>query len=192
MPNWCNNELFISVDFPPGNLLPHELESLENGRAWKQLQEVNKCLEEDTKKSDKDKRILGFQNFVHSEQNENWYENNVSNWGTKWNITCWNAVLLEERHDREISAFFDTAWSPPLNFVKNMSKQYPDLVIGIQYAEWGMDFGGFAVFKKGKMVEDKDWSIYDILTSSEKYVDDDTDNHWELYDEIKDDVTNYM
>lgn len=59
-----------------------------------------------------------------------WYEWNVRNWGTKWEISDDGASVVS-RADRELVYSMDTAWSPPIEALNNLAKQYPTLAFTI-------------------------------------------------------------
>ena len=42
---------------------------------------------------------------------------------------------------------FDTAWSPPIKFLENVAKQWPNLTFVLEYEELGMGFKGLAKFQ---------------------------------------------
>lgn len=76
---------------------------------------------------------------------ENWYDWNVTNWGTKWDVAVSHndeypeTELVEEWSDRLIYRF-NTAWSPPLPAIATLSQQYPNLEFNLSYEEetgWG-------------------------------------------------------
>jgi hypothetical protein len=76
----------------------------------------------------------------------NWYNFNNSKWGTKWDIAKsdsaddWNATEITSESATHISYRFDTAWSPPLPVIEELSVQYPELAITLDYEEeqgWG-------------------------------------------------------
>lgn len=70
-----------------------------------------------------------------------WYEWNVENWGTKWDVT--QLEDFETFHVNETNSVriaFDSAWSPPEAFYAKMA----DLGFDIEAYYWepGMDFCG--------------------------------------------------
>lgn len=54
-----------------------------------------------------------------------WYNWNVRNWGTKWEISDDNAWI--QRKPRAVEYELVTAWSPPVEAITNLAKQYPTL-----------------------------------------------------------------
>ena len=63
--------------------------------------------------------------------NKDWYDWNIINWGTKWDA-CDPSV---ETTDNEIILEFRTAWSTPKPVFLKLAKQYPELMINIDYAD---------------------------------------------------------
>lgn len=91
---------------------------------------------------------------------ENWYDWNVRNWGTKWDVAVSDkeqypeTELIEEWSDRLIYSF-NTAWDTPLSAIKNLSEQYPNLEFNLSYEE-ETGWGGELEFKNGEhnIIED--------------------------------------
>ena len=86
----------------------------------------------------------------------NWYDWNVRNWGTKWDI-----AMSDEEQYRETSVDmtdadsvtyqFNTAWSPPTEAILTLSSQYPELVFTLTYQE-ETGWGGDCLIMDGKFV----------------------------------------
>lgn len=78
-------------------------------------------------------------------QGENWYDFNVRNWGTKWDVAVGNdeqypETELYEESETQLCYKFNTAWSPPQPAIQNLSEQYPDVTFTLSYEEetgWG-------------------------------------------------------
>lgn len=70
-----------------------------------------------------------------------WYEWSIENWGTKWN--AYDDEVLED----DTVARFDTAWSHPFPVVKQLSRDHPDDVIAVVYADedLGCNFGAYFI-----------------------------------------------
>lgn len=95
MPNWCLNNLTIS----------HEDRSkvMEFVRAYK---EDKAC-----------------EHYLPRPADEDWYEWNIANWGTKWDIGSDNGEvhgLNPTIVDNEATMSFDSAWSPPTGLYKEL------------------------------------------------------------------------
>ena len=80
---------------------------------------------------------------------QDWYSWSNANWGTKWNAYSQNS----DEGSNEIS--FETAWSTPYPVIEALSRNYPDAVISLRYAD--EDFGhncGEYTFQAGDLVEE--------------------------------------
>jgi len=74
-----------------------------------------------------------------------WYDWNVRNWGTKWDVAVRDNEEYPdtELHDESTTTLgykFNTAWSPPVEAITKLSKQYPSLEMNLSYEEetgWG-------------------------------------------------------
>ena len=89
-----------------------------------------------------------------------WYNWNVRNWGTKWDV----AVSADEKYpDTYIEGptvngenlvvyyNFHTAWSPPFPAMEKLSAQYPSLLFTLSYEE-ETGWGGEAEFLRGENI----------------------------------------
>lgn len=56
-----------------------------------------------------------------------WYDYNVMTFGCKWD----SEVVLEKSTDTEIVLSTETPWSAPYNWLRTISKKYPELVFHI-------------------------------------------------------------
>ena len=79
---------------------------------------------------------------------DDWYNWNVRNWGTKWDVavsstdTHPDTTMMETANgDNHVVYYnFETAWSRPMPALINLSSQYPDLLFTLVYEEetgWG-------------------------------------------------------
>ena len=92
---------------------------------------------------------LSFNHFVPrpESEEENWYEWNCENWGTKWDVDE-DEVSIDRMSEEVINFDFLTAWSPPINFLKNLAKLYEKIYIECNYIEESMGFKGFVIITK--------------------------------------------
>jgi hypothetical protein len=83
-----------------------------------------------------------------------WYNWNIRNWGTKWDVAVSNdekysdTELMEETKN-SLAYRFNTAWSPPTEIIAKLSEQYPNLVFTLSYEE-ETGWGGETVFEGGE------------------------------------------
>lgn len=114
MPNWCGNQL----------ILRHSDQS-----------KVNALAEELSKSVDQVELFRYFRPRPLTEE-ENWYDWNVTNWGTKWDAS----VHYANAQDNEVVIDFDTAWGPPIALYEFIMKDGWE--IEAAYFEPGMGFVG--------------------------------------------------
>ena len=88
MPNWCSNTLTLSHEDPA----------------------------EITRAADAFRRGDLFNEFVPlpKDQEENWYDWHISNWGTKWDVGGDGYDVDISDDGRVMTVNFDSAWSPPI------------------------------------------------------------------------------
>ena len=81
-------------------------------------------------------------------QGNNWYDWNVRNWGTKWDVGVgdedkYPETELIQEGETSLGYRFNTAWSPPLPAIEALSAQYPDVEFNLSYEEetgWGGEY----------------------------------------------------
>ncbi len=81
---------------------------------------------------------------------KNWYDWNVSHWGTKW-----NSYGYCEYDQPENALKFDTAWSAPHPVIEKLSEMYPH--IGIEHSWADEDIGcncGRHIYMGGDRMEE--------------------------------------
>ena len=170
MPNWCANYLTIDCDEKTLNDIKSKLEYAKSysgslGQLKKQHEkelsyiksdddrlritseyEIKKRKLEDAGVNDGEvlvfKTLVGLPPDVTKEQyDENWYNINVDNYGTKWDVT-----YDEYNWDFDnggISVTMETAWSPPEGFCNMLMSQYKGItLLELHYEEPGCDFCG--------------------------------------------------
>ena len=117
MANWCQNQLRINGD-------------------EKEIKKFKK----QAKKRDTD---LSLNNFIKipKSQEKNWYNWCIKNWGTKWDIEAG----LGGADANELFYAFDSAWSPPTEWLKKVAKKYPKLKFSLKYDEEGVGIMGVAI-----------------------------------------------
>ena len=71
---------------------------------------------------------------------DNWYDWQVNNWGTKWDIK--GDVEINDIDDETCSLVFQTAWSPPEPIVVKLQEMFPDLTFYGGYIGEGWEFAG--------------------------------------------------
>ena len=117
-----------------------------------------------------------------------WYSWAESNWGTKWNPDInsvdYDQVEYDYLNGLHIHLNFDSAWSPPIAGLLNLSKLYPTLIFFIKYEESGEGFAGFFECMNGEVISEQKtemlWhdSFYGYYESLEK---EDLDSYFVKY-----------
>ena len=72
-------------------------------------------------------------------------------YGCKWDCNFDNIQYTENWGESIITFYFDSPWSPPIAWFKNIQEKYPDLDIEVQFIEHGICFSGV-----GSTVRDSD------------------------------------
>jgi hypothetical protein len=151
MPNWCNNTLIVLKNSSEQDFVGFMRKSLKDGvfklnGAFPTPPELLEQVTSDMK--DRLKREYG---------HDNWYDWRIDNWGTKWD-TDESSQNIIEHTDENFWIDFDSAWSPPIEWVKRVSNMYPTLTFEITYMEEGMGFcgkflciGGEGTFEEGEI-----------------------------------------
>jgi hypothetical protein len=107
---------------------------------------------------------LSIEDRLKFETND-WYSWNVRNWGTKWDVAVhddeeYPETELQEHksegEDQWLVYRFNTAWSPPMPAMINLSKLVANCVITLSYEE-EQGWGGEAEFLSGVMISDSQY-----------------------------------
>ena len=151
MPNWCRNrvtvygneeevskvvDIFESKDTVFGKIIPSP--------DWKNI--PNEDGELPVRREHKNPKT-GEVSFVTMEfpksgkNDSRWYDWNISNWGTKWDINGSVEVDVEDEDQIEIN--FNTAWGPPVEVCEKLRDMFPELGFSWFYDEPGMETAGY-------------------------------------------------
>jgi hypothetical protein len=123
MPNWCCNSIIINGDEKTISALVRVIENTKDGedRVFQSL--------------------IGYPDHMSkADYDKDWYDTNVSWFGTKWDVSYSDCNM--EYDETEIRLSPDTAWSPPIEFLTNLVKQYDGIEAYIFYSEGGIGFSG--------------------------------------------------
>lgn len=122
---------------------------------------------------------LDLENFFETFNNafakdNSWYYWNVRNWGCKWDVAVgdegeYATTEFEEKGENWISFKFNTPWSPPIQVITELSKQYPTLDFTLIYEE-EQGWGGELNLVNG---EEQYHNEYDIPECHANYVERD-------------------
>jgi len=88
-----------------------------------------------------------------------WYDWNITNWGTKWDIIFDEHTQIEieplDENSYQMVWYFETAWSPALPVYDKMSEMYPNLDFEYEITEEGNHFVGKLQYRDGALVYDQ-------------------------------------
>lgn len=111
MPNWCYNNLSLVHKDP--SMITRAVEAFKRGEF---------CSE-----------------FAPMPEGENWYDWNVSEYGTKWDFGEDDEFDLSDPNSIDLS--FESAWSPPIAIYEKLQNDFGFEVLAYYY-EPGMKFCG--------------------------------------------------
>jgi hypothetical protein len=143
MPNWCENEVWIT-----GNA--DELQELFTEASKPNLSYDN---------GESEAKFL-MDNLVPVPkellEGDGWYNWRLGNWGTKWDLNqdYDDTRIYYTEGDSEGGLNYQTAWSPNRAFWLAVSERFPSLTIDLRYVEEGMCFMGQEIMKEGQTIEE--------------------------------------
>lgn len=191
MPNWCNNNLFVEGEKKELNKFKKKAVKDKEPLCLDNFVPMPKELDIDSGCFSGDKKTEMEKIYKENEKKygyKSWYEWRIENWGTKWDISD---VEIMDSGDTFIQYMFDTAWSPPTEWLRKVSEKYPELKFKIVFREDGMGFMGAEYYEGGKLSNSKDIDtgvIMDELTN--EGLDNESDIYWERYEDKIADIEN--
>jgi hypothetical protein len=151
MPNWCYNNLTIDGTTKGGKILADAFRPKykdEDGNLFANPFQDLMPIPEDLQieagyfgdGTDKNNEMQ--ERYARNKEkygHQHWYDWCIANWGTKWDarVEDFNAKNIND-----ICVYFETAWSPPLDFLSWFCEQHPDTVFSMHYDEEGCFFEG--------------------------------------------------
>ena len=140
MPNWCSNH--ITVRGTNQKEIAEIAKAMEEGRF---CQSIIPCPEDLNREGSSTHGGPNADEYdkIRSENLEkhgysNWYDFNSANWGTKWEVECQDVQVEDD--GLTVSTSFDSAWSPPMGIVEELTNR--GLQVTLYYYESGMGFVG--------------------------------------------------
>ena len=158
MPNWCSNNLKITCK--DSAKIQTLVDAWTSGRFMQTLYPCPQDLRDTIAGSysdDEKQKELEIKEKANIEKYgyANWYDWCVAKWGTKWDIDT-DAGEAYVSGDT-FHANFDTAWSPPIEFLmhldgrnRDVEDQNDDYDIECEYEEEGMSFHGIYTTEYGE------------------------------------------
>jgi len=158
MPNHCTNLLSCTSGKPIGSLIKPYLTDKGDNIDFNKILPMpegilktcgSSSIEEITKKrTPEEEEAREKERDLLCEQNKNdygyggWYDWSVANWDTKWNAySCWTLEDNFNEIDDLSDIGFQTAWSPPINVIRELAKLVGE-PLRMSYYDEGWMFGG--------------------------------------------------
>jgi hypothetical protein len=89
---------------------------------------------------------------------DNWYDWHCNNWGTKWDVDVQDNGYDSSEDEEYINLSFESAWSPPTEWLNKVAQDYPSLKFLLEYEECGCAFKGtLEICEDEGVFEDKCW-----------------------------------
>lgn len=142
MPNWCSNTLIITGDDEEIKKFEKKAKAKDTALSMNKFLPTPKALLEGTAPN----RTENAKELIEKYGAKDWYDWHINNWGTKWDLTA-ELLCSDEGY---LQYCFDSAWSPPIEFLKEVSKKYTRLEFRLRYDEPGVGFMGVAKYKNGE------------------------------------------
>jgi len=189
MPNWCQNDLEING---PKKDIDDLLEKSKGEESEFTMQGLVPCpqqlidqvedhftQEENESDDDFKKRIEMINKRQYGARD--WYYWRIANWGTKWDVSV-DEVTRDD--DEYAFMWFDSAWSPPIEYISRISKIYPQLRFKLSFMETGSDFQGHVIFSNGELTDEESHEVwyYKAFTQEHEEIPQDWLNECDSYD----------
>jgi len=142
MPNWCNNNLTLEHEDPA--MIKRAADALQRGEFLQEFIPCPKELTETVSGSLGDEYAQELNQFKMQLNQKyfgakDWYDWNVSNWGTKWDVGCDGSTDVHP-DGRMLHTYFDSAWSPPVAAYVKLEEL--GFKVNAMYYESGMCYAG--------------------------------------------------
>jgi len=146
MPNWCENSVTFTHKDPAE--IRRLVTAFNEGRLLSEFLPLPEELSDTTSPmpADQSERAAQLREKYGS---ANWYDWQVTNWGTKWDVSTDDPVELKEGANT-VSIYFNSAWAPPINWYQHMEEEC-GFAITAYYYEPGMAFCG--IYEDGSDAE---------------------------------------
>ena len=143
MPNWCDN--YVEITGPK-----------------KTIDEIEAIVDEKNNDKEREHGLLNYLRPMPKEEQENWYNWSVDNWGTKWDVKEFYGA---KRDGDKLCFSFQSAWGPPTEAFDYLYCNNDDVSIDLKYYEPGMDFAG--IYNDG---ENKSYTLSEAAPNGVKDV----------------------
>ena len=137
MPNWCYNNLDITAKTDEQKAMLERVSKAEPADGFiGMFMPLPEILKDTTSPTPANIDSVQQRTMIAQTGFDNWYDWQVSNWGTKWDVDPMSCDYDGET----LSVSFDSAWSPPIGFYNWLVEQGYE--VSANYYEPGMDYAG--------------------------------------------------
>lgn len=181
MPNWCDNNLYLTHDDPEmikkakdawesGNflatLVPEpDYKTTPVAKTYPHIAEQFADTEEEKAKARANEPTI---------REDAWWDWRVQNWGTKWDIGYEKGRGNHAQGgDNDMFVYFDSAWSPPTSAYESLLELGFD--IKAFYHEGGMGFCGAWINGEEEYYDIKEYKASWVQKNIPKFIDDEMD-----------------
>lgn len=151
MPNWCDNSLQIWGPAKDVKKCRAAMKSKESDFDFDKIHPLPKALKGTTAPTPKGEEEQA-KKFIKLYGAPDWYEWQIKNWGTKWNIDP-SSLVVQPDGPQNVRYNFSTAWSPPEKIVACLADKFRTLSFKLEYCEPGCAFAGVLEVERGKVVD---------------------------------------
>ena len=170
MPNWCNNNISISGPTDTIKQLWEDANREDGGLLSAMAPQPEDMFHGNL--GEKERKECEEQGIP------NWYDWQVANWGTKWDVSTEGLAFTDNGDGTaEISGWFDSAWSPPIEAYQTFCDDMDGVYLDAWYEEGGMDFAGH-------WSSEGDDDHLDDISSYARRVVENNESGCDLYDQL--------
>lgn len=133
MPNWSNSSITISLN---EHAKLTQAERQVRWEVWRDLRNILEKWENDGRDEDNSPDVFQIIHPRPKEEDDNWYDWNSMNWGTKWDMRVYGFNFENE----ELTFGGDTAWNAPLGIIRKLVSlgfNVKHLFGSMENDEWG-------------------------------------------------------
>lgn len=177
MPNWCSNKVTFAHADPA--MIKRVVDAYNRGELFSEFKPCPQDLLDTTSPASGEIAVHNTETYGHPD----WYTWCISNWGTKWDMDPGGNTIDLSEGEKAIDLWFDTAWSPPIPFLKTMEDH--GFTVDAFYYEPGMGFCGRYTMGEDDYYDiqgDADWvqknvpveidDVFDIVNNMESIEED--------------------
>lgn len=133
MPNWSNSRIKISIN-EYAKLTRAQMQV--RWEVWRDLRNTLEKWDKDGRDEENSPDVFQIIHPRPKEEDDNWYDWNSMNWGTKWDMRVYGFNF----ENNELIFSGDTAWNPPFGIIKKLKSlgfNVKHLFASMENDDWG-------------------------------------------------------